>query len=145
MQVGTPDENSDSSNLSQNIKDFMIKATYNLTYSVWLNQCTQQTGFVGALILDSTARPTLERTFDACDDGRAAVYHYVDVWYSFTARATKATLKFDLVVGEYHSTIKLGHIGITRIRKEPIAKKKSLLATAQRSILKEPKHVYGQT
>ena len=87
---------------------FTVGASYKLVFSVFFDQCTQDTGFVGVRV---GAQAGL--TFDACDRNLAAVGKFYQVELLFTADAATESLRFEFLVGRPGTVIKLDNVAIT--------------------------------
>ena len=53
-------------------------------------------------------------TFDARDQGQAAVGKYADVSFGFTAVASPENLRFEFLVGEPNAVVRLDNVAITK-------------------------------
>ena len=80
-----------------------------MSFSVYFDKCTQSEGFVGVRFPGYSGGTT----FDACDDGQAAVGKYADTSFVFTAGATTEQLRFEFVVGEPNAVVRLDNIALT--------------------------------
>ena len=95
--------------LSQQLNGLVVGASYTVSYSVYFDKCTTSEGFVG------TRFPGYSGgfTYDACDNGQAAVGKYADTSFVFKAGATTEQLRFEFVVGSPNAVIRLDNIAVT--------------------------------
>ena len=76
---------------------------------MYFDKCTSSEGFVGVRFPGYSG----STTFDACDDGQAAVGKYADTSFVFTAQATSEQLRFEFLVGSTNAVIRLDNIAVT--------------------------------
>lgn len=80
---------------------------YVLSYSVFFDACTQDTGFLGTMINHVPVY-----TYDACDFGLAAVGKFAPVSIPFTATAATEEVRLEFLIGRPGAVVNVDNVAV---------------------------------
>ena len=94
-----------SASLNQDVYGLIVGRIYVVTYSAWFDACNN-------VLLRVFIYNEPVDTFDGCNYGQNAVGQYADVFFSFTATANPANLRFEFVVSAPTAIVKLDNVAL---------------------------------